>query len=79
MFENKNKILTLILTGEHQHQAKSFFTVQILYYIIILGWEEEYLYGEKTFWFGADVPHPERRSKLENKWESTNKPQPMAA
>ena len=25
MFENKNKILTFILTGEQQHQAKTFF------------------------------------------------------
>ena len=32
----------------------------------------EYLYGEKFFRFGADVPLPERQSKLENNWESTN-------
>ena len=32
----------------------------------------EYLYGEKPFRSGADVPLSERRSKLENNWESTN-------
>ena len=32
----------------------------------------EYLYGEKTFCYGADVPLPEKRPKLENNWESTN-------
>ena len=32
----------------------------------------EHLRGEKTFRSGTDVPLPERRSKLENNWESTN-------
>ena len=73
MFENKDKILTSILTEEQQHQAKTFFhhadTLPSQYYNNGMG---EYLYGEKFFRFGADVPLPERRSKLENNWESTN-------
>ena len=32
----------------------------------------EYMYGEKPFRPSADVPLSERRSKLENNWESTN-------
>ena len=75
MFENKNKILTFILTEENiSTRPKGFFTIQILSHpnIYNTGWEIEYLYGEKTFWYGADVPLPERRSKLENNWESTN-------
>ena len=31
----------------------------------------EYLYGEKKFWFGADVPDSET-IKIENNWESTS-------
>ena len=32
----------------------------------------EHLYGDETFRSGADVPLPERQSKLENNWEFTN-------
>ena len=73
MFENKNKILTFILTGEQQYQAKTFFhhtdTLPSQYYNNGMG---EYLYGEKTFISSADAPLPDRRLKLENNWESTN-------
>ena len=32
----------------------------------------EYLYGEKTFCYGADIPLSERRPKLENNWKFTS-------
>ena len=70
-FGNKNKNLMFILTGEQQHQAKTFFhhtdTLPSQYYNNEMG---EHLCGEKTFRSGTDVPLAERRSKLENNWES---------
>ena len=73
MFKNKNKILRFILTRGTIAQAKTFFhhtdTLPSQYYSKGMG---DYLYGEKTFWSGADIPLPERRSKLDSNWESTN-------
>ena len=69
IFENKKKILTFVFTGGHQHQARKFFhhtdTLQSQYYNIGMG---EYLWKKLL----AVVPHPERWSKLDNNWESTN-------